>query len=157
MSRSIVATTAVGAAATGGVFFAFSAFVMSGLHRLPPAQGIAAMQSINVTAVRPAFMTALFGTGALCVYLGVRGVLDWGDRRATLLVVGSAVYLGGVILLTIAYHVPMNDSLATVDPHAAGAAAEWSDYVDRWTAANHVRAAAGVGSAAVLVAALMAY
>jgi uncharacterized membrane protein len=32
----------------GGIFFAFSAFVMKALDRLPPAQGIAAMQSINV-------------------------------------------------------------------------------------------------------------
>ena len=156
MSRSLVATAAVGAATMGGVFFAFSTFVMSGLDRLPPAQGIAAMQSLNVTAVRPAFMTALFGTGALCVYLGVRGVLDWGDRRAALLVVGSAVYLGGAILLTAVYHVPMNDTLATVNPHAAGAASDWSDYVDRWTAANHIRTAASVGSAAAFVGALMA-
>jgi hypothetical protein len=31
-----------------GVFFAFSTFVMKALVRLPPAQGIAAMQAINV-------------------------------------------------------------------------------------------------------------
>ena len=32
------------------MFFAFSTFVMQALDRLPAPQGIAAMQSINVTA-----------------------------------------------------------------------------------------------------------
>ena len=53
--------------AMGGVFFAFSAFVMQALARLPPAQGIAAMQSINVAAVTPPFMVALFGTALACL------------------------------------------------------------------------------------------
>ena len=51
---ALVIVTAVGAACTGGVLFAFSSFVMPALRRLPPAQGVAAMQSINVTAVRAA-------------------------------------------------------------------------------------------------------
>ena len=46
----------------GGVLYAFSSFVMSGLRQLPPAQGMAAMQSINVTAVRPGLMIPFFGT-----------------------------------------------------------------------------------------------
>ena len=41
----------LGCGLVAGVFFAFSAFVMSALARLQPAQGIAAMQSINITAM----------------------------------------------------------------------------------------------------------
>jgi uncharacterized membrane protein len=155
-ARTITVVAAVGAAAMGGVFFAFSAFVLPALERLPAAQGIAAMQSINVTAVRPAFMTALFGTAALCVYLGIRAVLDWGDRRATLLLAGSALYLIGTIALTAAHHVPLNDTLEAVDPHAAGAAAQWREFLDGWTVANHVRAAAALAAGAAFVAALLA-
>ena len=45
---SIVGTTALlGSALVGGIFFAFSSFVMKALARVPPAEGIAAMQSIN--------------------------------------------------------------------------------------------------------------
>ena len=51
--------TALGCGTIAGVFFAFSAFVMKALHRLPAVQGIAAMQSINVVAITPAFMAAL--------------------------------------------------------------------------------------------------
>ncbi len=39
--------SALGCGLVGGIFFAFSTFVMKALTRLPPAQGIAAMQSIN--------------------------------------------------------------------------------------------------------------
>jgi uncharacterized membrane protein len=45
--------TALGCGLVAGVFFAFSSFVMPALKRLPPAQGIAAMQSINKLAVTP--------------------------------------------------------------------------------------------------------
>jgi uncharacterized membrane protein len=153
---ALTLVAALGSAAMGGVFFAFSAFVMDGLARLPPADGIAAMQSINVTAVRPAFMTALFGTAAACAVLGVHALLTWGDRRAAFLLAGGTVYLAGAIGLTIARNVPLNDALAAVDPSSAGAAAHWSGYVDGWTAWNHVRAAAALAAAAAFVAALAA-
>ena len=39
--------TTLGCGLNAGVFFAFSTFVMPALKRLPAAQGIAAMQSIN--------------------------------------------------------------------------------------------------------------
>ena len=67
----MTAVTAIACAVVGGVFFAFSSFVMAALRRLPAEQGIAAMQSINVLAVTPVFMTALFGTALLCVALAI--------------------------------------------------------------------------------------
>jgi hypothetical protein len=51
--------TALGCGLAAGVFFAFSTFVMPALVRLQPPQGIAAMQSINITAINPLFMIAL--------------------------------------------------------------------------------------------------
>ncbi len=41
---------ALGCSMMAGVFFAFSAFVMKALARLPAEQGVAAMQAINVAA-----------------------------------------------------------------------------------------------------------
>jgi uncharacterized membrane protein len=37
---------------------------MSALARLQPSQGIAAMQSINITVINPWFMAAFLGTAA---------------------------------------------------------------------------------------------
>lgn len=153
---TLTLVAALGCAVVAGAFFAFSAFVMSGLARLPSVQGIAAMQSINLTAVRPAFMTALFGTAALCVVLAATALLTWGDRRALLLLTGSGLYLIGTILLTIGFHVPRNDALAAVDPGGADAAQQWAEYLRTWTRSNHLRATAAVMAAAVFTLALTA-
>jgi uncharacterized membrane protein len=69
---------ALGCGVIAGVFFAFSAFVMGALARLPARQGIAAMQAINVAAITPAFMVALFGTALACGALIVFVVLGVG-------------------------------------------------------------------------------
>ncbi|MCU1611308.1 MAG: hypothetical protein QOH09_3305 [Pseudonocardiales bacterium] len=156
-SPGLFALTLVAALSCGtvaGVFFGFSAFVMDGLGRLPAPQGIAAMQSINISAVRPAFMTALFGAAAACLALVVWSLLAWGQRGSALLLVGAALYLVGTIGLTIVYHVPLNDALATVDPNSAAAAGRWAGYLADWTRWNHVRTAAALAAAAAFTVVL---
>lgn len=153
MNGATLATT-VAAGTMGGVFFAFSAFVMPALRDLPPAQGIAAMQSINRAAVTPVFMTALFGTALACLVLGVAAVRSWGDPASGRLLAGGVVYLVGVIGMTAAFHVPRNDRLADLSADAPGSAGHWSDYLSEWTAGNHVRAIAAIAAAALLADAL---
>ena len=157
MSPPLFALTlaaALGSAAVAGVFVAFSTFVMAGLERLPPAGGMAAMQSINVTAVRAPFMLFFIGTAVLCAALLVAAVATWGDRRAALLLAGALLYLAGNIAVTGARNVPMNDALAALDPGSGASAAEWSAYLESWTAWNHVRAATGLAAAAAFILAL---
>lgn len=157
LDTTLLVTCAAGTGAMGGVFFAFSAFVMPALARLPAPQAVAAMQSINITAVRPAFMTGLFGTALACLVVGVRATpaAVHGDRRATLSLIGGALYLVVTIGITIAYAVPLNDKLAAVDPSTPAAATMWADYVRDWTNANTVRAAAGIGAAVAYALALL--
>ena len=57
---------ALGRGVVSGNFYAFSSFVMKALTRLLPAQGNAAMQSINVAVINPWFLTAFLGTAAAC-------------------------------------------------------------------------------------------
>ncbi|MGY1748409.1 hypothetical protein [Modestobacter sp. SYSU DS0511] len=75
--------TALGAGLVGGAFAVFSLMVMPALAALPPAQGVAAMQSVNRTALRPVFLTLLFGTAALCLATAVRELT--GDGRPAVL------------------------------------------------------------------------
>lgn len=145
---------ALGCGVMSGVFFAFSAFVMKALGRLPAERGVSAMQAINVAAVGPAFMAALFGTAAACAVLAVWAIVAWDGHVAPYLIIGGILYLVGVILLTIAYHVPLNDALANVDPRDAGSL--WSRYLSNWTAWNHVRAASSVAAAISFILALRA-
>ena len=146
--------TALGCGLSAGALFAFSSFVMGALARLPVAQGIAAMNSINVVAVTPVFMTALFGTAAACLVLAVWALADWHDSFSPYLIAGSVLYLAGTIGLTMAYHVPRNNALAAVEPTNDHADARWRSYVAEWTRWNHVRVAAGILAAAALTVAL---
>src|SRR5688500_12684005 len=125
---ALTLVTALGCGLNAGVFFAFSSFVMPALGRLAPAQGIAAMNSINVLAVTPAFMTAFIGTAAASVALAVWALLDWDGSVGPYLLAGSALYLIGTFGLTMGYHVPRNDALARVKPDDGDAPGEWTRY-----------------------------
>ena len=72
---------------------------------MPPAQGIAAMQSINIAAVTPVFRMALFGTAALCMPLAIAAVLGWDAPGAGWLLAGSLLYLVGAVVVTRAFNV----------------------------------------------------
>ena len=146
--------TALGCGLVAGVFFAFSSFVMASLKRLPSAQGIAAMQSINIVAVTPAFMTALFGTAAACLGLAGWALISMGGAPLALVLIGCALYLVGAIGVTIAFNVPLNNRLEKLHPQGAEAAGYWAKYVTTWTAWNHVRTIAALAAAALLTVAL---
>src|SRR5262249_52773058 len=113
---------ALGSGLVAGIFFAFSSFIMTALARLPAAQGIAAMQSINIMVLNRWFFSVFFGTAAICLVLAVTSLLRWHTPGAIYLLSGSLLYLVGTILVTIACNVPLNDSLAAVDPASADGA-----------------------------------
>lgn len=151
---ALTLAAALGCGLVAGVFFAFSAFVMKALARLPQGQGIAAMQSINVAVLNPWFMGAFFGTAAACILVLIASLLRWREPGAIYLLAGSALYLVGSLLVTIVCNVPRNKSLATIAPDNPDGASRWAGYVASWTAWNHVRAAAALAAAASFSVAL---
>jgi uncharacterized membrane protein len=146
--------TALACGLVAGFFFAFSTTVMKALTRVPAPHGLAAMQNINVVVINPLVMLALFGTAVACVVLVVAAFVEWGEPYAVYLLLGGLVYIAGVVILTMAYHVPRNDALAALDPNDPDARHFWSRYVRTWTAANHVRTVAPLASAALFTVAL---
>ncbi|WP_409237591.1 DUF1772 domain-containing protein [Streptomyces sp. PA5.6] len=149
--------TVLGALACGlaaGVFAAFSTFVMKGLAALPPGQGIAAMNRVNVAAVTPAFMAIFLGATGLCVVLAVVTFVLWPDEGTVELLLGSALYVVGSFGVTVVANIPRNDALAKVDPDSAEGAAYWRTYVREWTVWNHVRTGASLAATAAFILAL---
>ncbi len=146
--------TALGCGLVAGVFYAFSTFVMKALARLPAAQGIAAMQSINIVVINPVFMAAFVGTAAACVLVAVFSIVRWSGSEDAYSLSGALVYLIGTILVTVAFNVPRNDALAAADPQSVAGAGLWERYVTSWTAWNHVRTAAALAAAALLTVAV---
>jgi uncharacterized membrane protein len=135
----ITLLAALGSGLVAGVFFAFSSFVMPALARLPAAQGIAAMNSINVLAINRWFMSALFGTAVLCLVLAVQALFVWSEPGAKYRFFAGVVYIAGAIAVTRAFNMPRNDALAALTPDAAGSASLWGRYLVEWCAWNHVR------------------
>ena len=146
--------TAIGCGLIAGVFFAFSTFVISALARLQPSQGIAAMQSINITAINPLFMIALFGTALACLFLAVSVLFKWHQSGAVYLLVGSLLHLIGTIGVTIAFNVPLNDALAIVKPDSPEGNNLWAKYLTSWTFWNHIRTITALLAATLLTIAL---
>jgi len=148
--------TALGCGLVAGVFFAFSTFVMKGLARITPSQGIVAMQSINITAISPLFMAALFGAAVACAVLAVFSLVNWRAPQSGYLLAGGLLYILGTVLVTMVFNVPRNNVLAVADPNGADAARLWSEYVASWTAWNHVRVIAALAAAWALMLGLIA-
>ncbi|MER5432811.1 anthrone oxygenase family protein [Streptomyces sp. NPDC002588] len=148
----------LGVLATGlmaGVFCAFSVLVMRALTALPPAQGVAAMNAVNRTAMAPAFMVLFLGAAALCAVIAVVTFVLWPQDGTALLLVGSVLYLAGAFGVTVLANVPRNDALMKLEPGTAEAVRYWPTYVREWTRWNHVRAVASAAAAVLYTLALV--
>src|SRR3954466_12228190 len=98
MTSIITACAALGAGLMAGVFFAFSSFVMPALARLPAAQGVQTMQSINVVVLNRSFLGVFVGTGVACLWLSITAVRAWSDPGSLCRLTACIAYLVGVVL-----------------------------------------------------------
>jgi uncharacterized membrane protein len=150
----LTAVAAIGSAAVGGIFYAFSTFVMKGLDRTQPAEAITAMRGINAEAPANAPFLAMFlGSALLALAVGIVAVTRIGQPGSWYLLAGAVFGLGGVIV-TMAFNVPLNNHLDGVDPaglSAADAASQWGAYLSTWRAWNHVRTATALVGAALML------
>lgn len=139
----IVTGGAIGSALIGGILFAFSAFVMKALSKIPKPEGIRAMQSINIVIINPAFIAVFFGTALLAIASILLYFMS-GQSLSHWVWVGSLNYLLGPVILTIVGNAPLNNHLAAADPESAEGQNLWSIYLQRWTLLNHIRTAASL-------------
>jgi len=146
----------IGAGTVGGIFFAFSTFIMQALSQLPRAQGIAAMQRINVVVLNPLFLSVFMGTALLSVACFIAAFFPWTPLRSALLIAASILYLIGCFLVTMRRNVPRNERLARLDAASSEAAEYWPVYVSTWSIWNHFRTVASLASAACGAASLAA-
>ena len=84
---------ATGSALVAGILFIFSVCIMRALATLPPAHGIAAMQSINVIIINPWFLSVFVGTAAACAIVLAWGIAQGGMTSSSGVLAGSVLYL----------------------------------------------------------------
>ncbi|MEM8616668.1 MAG: hypothetical protein AAGF20_07005, partial [Pseudomonadota bacterium] len=92
---------ALWSAVIGGVFSAFSEFIMSGLLKADPAGAIDAMQQINRDVIKTQFVAGLILIAPLSVAFAIYGfrTLDGAARIALML--APVVYLPSVFFMTV--------------------------------------------------------
>jgi len=151
---AVTFAAALGSGVMAGLFFVFSAFMMTALSRLGAPHGIAAMQSVNVAILNPVFLTIFLGTALLSLVTAAAAIWNWSADGSGWLLAGSVLYLVGIIAVTMVFNVPLNNALAAVDPAGGEGAAMWERYLDIWVKWNHVRTVAGIGALACFIVAL---
>jgi len=141
----------VGASVIGGIFFAFSSFVMPALSKVPSEMGVRSMQRINIDVINWHFLGLFFGSAVPALAAAVLALMTWPPARSAWVVIGAALYIIGTLFVTMVCNVPLNDRLAKLDPSAAEADDVWRMYIQRWTRWNHFRSVAAILAAVCLL------
>ncbi len=147
--------TALASALIGGVFFAFSSFIMPALGRIPAEEAIRAMKRINIDVYHWTFMGTFFVTPLACIGSAIAG-WRWNEEVALYATAGCLIYGFGNFVVTAVGNVPLNSALAEIDEDTVDAEREWARYTTGWTRWNHVRTLASMLAAGAFITALRA-
>lgn len=151
----LIQATVVAYALVGGVFLAFSDFIMRAFSKTGGDGGIDAMQVLNKEVFRWVFMTLFLGLAPVSLGIAVYSVINLTGAASVLIGLAGAVYLVGCFGVTIAFNVPMNEALAKMDLGTAATRAYWTGtYLPRWTRWNTVRTVACVISSVLVLSGL---
>lgn len=136
----------VTAGLSAGLFFAFAYAVMPGLARAGDRTLVTAMQAVNVTILNPMFLVVylgpvVFGTATVVALLGDEqgDVLGWA-------IAGVAISLIGVIVVTAAFNIPLNNALdASGDTDHAATRQAFESPWNRYNALRTIASTAAFG------------
>ena len=132
----------------GGVYFAFSFFVMQSLNKIDHKEAINAMSSINLVILKSPFMILFFFSSFIALALFIKSIFAYEILSSRGF--ASLVFLIGMFLCTAIKNVPLNDKLASFN-NSLSPENEWNYYYKNWTMWNHVRTASCFLSMAILL------
>lgn len=142
---------ALGSGLIAGTFFVFSVAIMRAFAQLPPAEGMRAMQTINVVILNPAFLGVFLGTAVLSAVVAVLAVLNWSMPSSAYFIAGAVLYIVGSLVVTMVFNVPLNNTLAAADPASPEGQEIWTNYLSNWIFWNHIRTLASLAAAACFI------
>ena len=150
----LITTTIIGL--TAGIFYCWSVSVTRGLALLPDSEYITAFQALNRAILNPLFFLCFFGSVILLPVSTWQAYQSPVQLRFWLLLAASVIYIVGIIGVTMAGNVPMNEALNVFDGTKASAAEiaqkrQW--FEGTWNNLNNIRTVAAVVSFALTVAA----
>lgn len=132
----------------GGVYFAFSFFVMQSLNKIDHKEAINAMSSINLVILKSPFMILFFFSSFIALVLFLESLFVY--EILSFQGFASLVFLAGMFLCTAIKNIPLNDKLASFND-SLSPEIEWNYYYKNWIMWNHVRTASCFLSMAILL------
>lgn len=150
----IITTTITGLMA--GLFYSWSISVTPGIGRLGDKEYLASFQAMNRAIVNPVFLLCFLGAAVLlpvCTFMNYSQPVS---NRFWFLLGASVFYIIGIIVLTFAGNMPLNNALDKFNIAAASPeqmAAFRAQFENKWNNLNHIRSFAG---AIALVLAILA-
>ena len=115
MNNTILAFTVLTVGLVAGLFYSWSISVMLGMKKLPDREFILSMQAMNRAIQNPLFFTCFFGALVLlCISCFQHYVMPF-DINFAIVLVAALLYFIGVIGVTIAGNVPLNNMLENFD------------------------------------------
>ena len=147
---------ALWSAIVGGVFSAFSEFVMSALLKTETSGAIEAMQHINRDVIRTQFVAGILSIAVFSVLFAFYSLAVFEGAALVTLILASLIYISSVFLMTMLGNVPMNNRLDSLDHTSAEAKIYWLEYGEKWTRLNHFRSIGSVLTAGLYLTAAIA-
>lgn len=152
----LCAVSVIAYATIGGVFLAFSDFIMRSFNLVKGQGGIEAMQVLNVEIMRSVFMVLFIGLTLVSLFIAVYAAITLEGMQSRLLMLSGGLYLVGVFGVTAAGNVPLNNHLAAIDAGAAQTLAFWKEaYMTRWVSLNSLRTLACLLASGLTLSALV--
>lgn len=112
------------------------------------------MNSINAVILRSLFMPLFLGSSLAAFVVAVIAQFQWHQPGSAAAFAGGAIYVAGMFICTMVFNVPLNNTLAAVDPASANGADVWTRYLRDWVRWNHVRTAASTVAMVLFVYAI---
>jgi len=104
-------------ALVSGLLFGFAVVVMPGIAKLPNKDFLLSFKHMDgiIQNNQPLFMLVWVGSILSVLVSGILGTMDLSGQEAVLLWLGCGWYLVGVQLPTVAFNIPLNDTIQTLE------------------------------------------
>ena len=135
----------------GGVYFAFSFFVMQSLNKVSHTEAIRTMNSINSVILKSPFMLLFFFSSFIASIILLENLILY--KFISNEVFAGLIFLIGMFLCTAKKNVPLNKKLADFDFNdpSRNPKIEWNYYYKNWIKWNHIRTGACFLSMVLLI------
>lgn len=141
------AVAIIGTGLMAGMFFGWSVSVIPGTRLVDDDTYVATMRQINRAIINPGFVVPFFVTPIALLAAAIVQRRAGNDRAAVLLAAATGVYVVGLLGVTVAGNVPLNNALDAFDPTTASTDAlreRRASYEGSWNRWHAIRSGAVV-------------